>query len=122
VVGPAPFWQVWTGTAADTEKNADEEITLHMGMVGAGVGGGVAGTDPPGIIKIVSIEMSPVNEVPRLAVHFTDVVPAASATKAWDQGLATAACCAPVRVHWVVHTVPTQVCAFRVPMVAPAMW
>jgi hypothetical protein len=93
-----------------------------MGRVGAAVGAAVGGSDPPTVIKIVSIEMSPVYEVPRTAVHRTDVVPGASKRKAWVQALVSAACCGPVWVHWVVHTVPTQVCTLRDPVVAPAMW
>jgi hypothetical protein len=50
----------------------------EVGEVGADVGG----TDEPWLNKMVSIEMSPVNEVDLLAVHFTDVVPAGSSTKA----------------------------------------
>jgi hypothetical protein len=92
-------------------------------MVGAAVGPVVGGTVlPPGVIKIVSIEMSPENEVPRVAIHFTDVVVAESERKAWVQALDSAACCAPVCTHRVVHVAPAQVCTVRVPMVAPAMW
>jgi hypothetical protein len=97
-------------------------IGAAVGAVGDAVGADVGGRDVPGKIEIESIEMSPVNDVPRVAIHFTDVVPGASKRYARDQALVTAACCAPLCIHWVVHTVPTQVCTVRFPMVAPAMW
>jgi hypothetical protein len=108
------------------QTNAPATVGASVGAaVGAGdgiVGAIVGGSDPPGMIEIVSIEMSPEVEVPRVAVHCTDVVPARSGRTARVQALVSAACCAPVWVHCVVHTVPTQVCTLRDPMVAPAMW
>jgi hypothetical protein len=76
-----------TGVAVGTNVGA---------TVGATVGGGNV---PPGVIEIVSIEMSPVNEVPRVATHFTDVVPVGSMRKVRAHALVSAACCAPVCVH-----------------------
>jgi hypothetical protein len=68
-------------------------------MVGAAVGAAVGGSVPPGVTEIVSIEMSPENEVPRVAIHFTDVVVAGSKMELRVQALVSAACCAPVCIH-----------------------
>jgi hypothetical protein len=54
----------------------------------------VGGIVPPGVIEIVSIEIYPENEVPRVAIHFTDLVPVDSIMKAWVHALVSAACCA----------------------------
>jgi nitrate/nitrite transporter NarK len=107
------------GTAADTEKKAvGMAATLHTGL---GVGAPVAGTVVPWVMAIVSIEMSPVNEVVRLATHRADVVPGDNCTMARVQAPASEVCCWPVMFHCVTHTVPVQVWSERVPMVAPNM-
>jgi hypothetical protein len=74
-------------------------VGAAVGAVGGGVGDIVGGSVPPGVIEIVSIEMSPVNDVPRVAIHFTDVVVAGSKMELRVQALVSAACCAPVCIH-----------------------
>jgi hypothetical protein len=61
------------------QKNAPAMVGAS---VGAAVGAIVGGRVPPGVIEIVSIEMSPENDVPRVAIHFTDVVPMGRKMKA----------------------------------------
>jgi hypothetical protein len=90
--------------------------------VGAEVGANDGGMVPPPAITIESIEMSPVKDVVRLAVHFTDETPKGNARKACVHACVTDVCCCPVWFHCDVHTVPTQVCTVSVPMVAPNMW
>jgi hypothetical protein len=71
---------------------------------------------------MVSIAMSPVNDVVRLAIHRTPVVPGGSSREACVHALVIAVCCCPVWFHCWVHTVPTQVETVSVPIVAPYMW
>jgi hypothetical protein len=68
-----------------TAKMAPENCGGHAPSVGAAdgaVGADVGGSEVPGWIEMVSIEMSPVNDVVRLASHRTDVVPGGSSREA----------------------------------------
>lgn len=119
VVGPAPPLQVYTGAAAVTIKKAPE-LSAAL-QAGTGVGAGLGGNVPPGLIEIVSMDMSPVNEVVLFATNCTEVVPAGRDTPAKAQAEVRAVCCWPDWDHRVVHTVPTHVFTKSVPMLAPYM-
>lgn len=73
-MGPPPPVQVWTGAAELTRKKAPGT----GGGQGVDAVGATDGGAEPGWIEMVSIEMSPVKDLPRVAFHRTIVVPAAS--------------------------------------------
>lgn len=75
-VNPPPPAQVPSGAAAATEKKAFGAAGAQAVKVGAAVGAPVRGRGPWPIV-MESIEMSPVKDVPRVAVHCTQAVPAA---------------------------------------------
>jgi hypothetical protein len=106
------------GIVCRTEKAAT------VGAVGAGVVGAAVGdaTYTPCPIRTVSIEMSPVKVLPRVATHCTDVVLIGSTKICCVHADVVALCCWPFVSHAGVQVVPVHVLTVRFPIVAPYMW
>jgi hypothetical protein len=118
--------QPTAGSDLVTAKRAPVTDGTHGPIVGAAVG--AVGANDGGMVlpkttRIVSTEISPVNEVPRVPVHRTVEVLLGRATYATRHAAADVVCCWPDRVHRTEQAPDAgHVETDSEPMVAPYMW